>query len=234
MNNKKYIKKRIVVLLSMVIVAGTLMCLGTANEVHAAGTVKDINFGVPGVTNPGTPDNSSRWGNGEGSYVYFGNYFQETTVKEPIKWRVLDTSEGNRLFLMSDKILDCQIFNTNATVPTANEWQGSGMQYWLNLTFPAQAFGTIEQAAIETTTKAEGETLWWEWYNPVVGARSSAVNDKIFILSANEVNGVNGFAGDGMACQNSQYVGIMEGKNDMSRRVTATTYAKSRDRKSVV
>ncbi|MFV0528716.1 MAG: InlB B-repeat-containing protein [Lachnospiraceae bacterium] len=45
---------------------------------EASGTIKDVMLGIQGIHNPQEPaDNDAPWGNGAGSYVWFGTYEQD-------------------------------------------------------------------------------------------------------------------------------------------------------------
>lgn len=95
----------------------------------------NIDGTIAGIHNPGQPAQANaKWAAGRGSYVYFGNYWQNDTngdgkadssdTKEQVKWRVLsvenDSQKGihwnsntnpDSLFLMSDRVLDCIRYN---------------------------------------------------------------------------------------------------------------------------
>lgn len=119
--------------------------------------IKNVNLGIVGINNPEQPlYNTDYWSRNNGSYIYFGNYYQNNSMsKEPIKWRVLSNSNksnpvlssGNSLLLMSDKVLDVVMFNEDFrkvesqynkfekdvdTTYKANDYLHSNLRYWLN------------------------------------------------------------------------------------------------------
>lgn len=123
--------------------------------------------------------------------VYFGTYWQNDTngdgiadqndAKEPIKWRVLQV-DGDDVFLMSDKNLDCQKYNNNEVDIT---WETCSLRTWLYSNFYRKAFSTAEQNAIKVTTVENGK-------NEVYGTSGGkATEDKVYIPSIKEVTNTN-------------------------------------------
>ena len=127
--------------------------------------------------------------------VYFGTYWQNDTngdgvadqndAKEPIKWRVLQV-DGDDVFLMSDKNLDCQKYNNNEVDVT---WETCTLRTWLYSNFYRKAFSTEEQNAIKVTTVVNDK-------NEVYGTSGgNTTKDQIYIPSIKEVSNTNyGFA----------------------------------------
>lgn len=74
---------------------------------------------------------------GDGDYRYF--------KWDPIKWRVLQ-NDGNTLFVMEDKGLDCRQFHYSPW--TDLKWIESSFRSWMNNTFYSTAFSTDERKAI--------------------------------------------------------------------------------------
>ncbi len=84
--------------------------------------------------------NPSRDANGYVTWdcVWFGNYWQNDTnsdgktnkedKKQPIKWRVLSVNDED-IFLLSDKVLDWQQYNT---IQRSVSWEESTLNSWLN------------------------------------------------------------------------------------------------------
>ena len=70
--------------------------------------------------------------------IEFGHYLQEDTngdgkvdekdEKQPIKWQIL-SKNGNDLFLLADKALDCKAYNETYTGVT---WETCTLRTWLN------------------------------------------------------------------------------------------------------
>lgn len=123
--------------------------------------------------------------------VYFGTYWQNDTngdgvadqndAKEPIKWRVLQV-DGDDVFLMSDKNLDCQKYNNNEVDVT---WETCTLRTWLYSNFYRKAFSTEEQNAIKVTTVVNDK-------NEVYGTSGgNTTKDKIYIPSIKEVTNTN-------------------------------------------
>lgn len=127
---------------------------------NSTAKVRNINLNTLGINNPEViTAGSNYWSDGSGSYVYYGNYFQENVMnKTPIKWRVLSMNSDstgntsgapNSMLLMSDNILDNVLFNEsfeeyendlykkekdNRTSYFANDYINSNLRYWLNST----------------------------------------------------------------------------------------------------
>lgn len=128
--------------------------------------------------------------------VYFGTYWQNDTngdgvadqndAKEPIKWRVLQV-DGDDVFLMSDKNLDCQKYNNNEVDVT---WETCSLRAWLFSNFYRRAFSTAEQNAIKVTTVVNDK-------NEVYGTSGGkATEDKVYIPSIKEISNTKyGFDG---------------------------------------
>ena len=123
--------------------------------------------------------------------VYFGTYWQNDTngdgiadqndAKEPIKWRVLQV-DGDDVFLMSDKNLDCQKYNNKEVDVT---WETCSLRTWLYSNFYRKAFSTAEQNAIKVTTVVNDK-------NEVYGTSGgNTTKDKIYIPSIKEVTNTN-------------------------------------------
>ena len=97
---------------------------------------------------------------------------------EPIKWRVLQ-SENGEAFLLSDVILDKQLYNENDKYVT---WEKSSLRAWLNEKFINRAFSDEEKEKINITEIVNQD-------NPVYGTEGgNNTFDKIFLLSLSEVS----------------------------------------------
>lgn len=75
---------------------------------------------------------------------YFGRSPYRYFKWERIKWRVLENN-GNELFIMADKGLDCQRYNKETIAAT---WEACTLRHWLNRDFYRDAFSSSEQQAI--------------------------------------------------------------------------------------
>src|SRR5574344_2475841 len=98
--NGKVFKKTLGIVLSAVmLVSGITFMPGSAVEVQAAATTKDVNLGFGGISNPtSTESSATAW---TGSKVYYGNKL----------WRVLDDSG----FLLSEDLLETKAYNDTYT-----------------------------------------------------------------------------------------------------------------------
>ena len=97
---------------------------------------------------------------------------------EPIKWRILQ-SENGEAFLLSDVILDKQLYNENDKYVT---WEKSSLRAWLNKKFINTAFSDEEKEKINITEIINQD-------NPVYGTEGgNNTFDKIFLLSLSEVS----------------------------------------------
>ena len=146
---------------------------------------------------------------------------------EPIDWRVLDPATGlvmcetvidsqpysNTIYRNGDGIYDC--FNDSSYKNYASDYETSSIRKWLNNDFYNTAFTDSEKQEISTTT------LNNDGYYTSVGITgyekldSNSTNDKIFLLSYNEVRNSNyGFSSSATAY-------------DTARRAQGSDYAKS-------
>ncbi len=120
--------------------------------------------------------------------IYFGNYYQsKSSIKEPIKWRVLSVN-GNDAFLLADQNLDAKPYNEEYTSVT---WATCTLRTWLNDTFLNTAFTSAEQAAIKNTTVVNDDN---PYYDTEGGVNTT---DKVYLLSIAEAsNTAYGFNGE--------------------------------------
>lgn len=155
------------------------------------------------------------------------NYYKDTSYWfefEAIDWRILDPDTG---LIMSETIIDSQAysntiyysnyeyFNDSLCENYANDYKTSSIRQWLNDDFYNTAFSNIEKKEINSTTlnNAGMSTLaGWTGYEKY---DSKPTNDKIFLLSWDEV-------------QNSNFGFSSEGRdNDVARIAYGSDYAKS-------
>ena len=121
-----------------------------------------------------------------GDTVFFGNYEQDNNTsngKEKIEWLVL-AKEKNRLFLISQYVLDYQKFDSAYDVDkdwdAAVTWENCSLRKWLNKTFLNAAFNSNEQSIIiDSTVTADPNPE----YNTPAGNNTK---DKVFLLSIAE------------------------------------------------
>ena len=122
---------------------------------------------------------------------------------EPIDWRVLDPATG---LVMCETIIDSQpysntfysngggaydYFNDSSYTNYASDYETSSIRQWLNTDFYNTAFSSAQQKIVKSTT------LNNDGYYTSVGTTgyekldSNSTNDKIFLLSYNEVRNSN-------------------------------------------
>ena len=235
---KNLSKRGLAIILSLVMVIGFVpeMIKPVMTKAASDPQVRNLNIGTTGINNPKSialDSGTSSWSKGDGSYVYFGEYYQKGDgTKDPIKWRVLDKDRDDMegMLLLSDNALEAILFHSPAP-PAApnNTWSTSEVKRWLNsegsLSFrqnvPAagflnEAFNGTEQSAINRTTKESGITLW---IGSGSGLNAPALdNNKIFLLSAEEADSKEyGFANNS---------GL--GEPNTTRVIPATDYAKNK------
>lgn len=115
-----------------------------------------------------------------GDKFTFGEYEQDnkTETKEKIEWLVIDR-ESDRALVISVYGLDAIPYNEKGGETT---WETSSAREWLNGTFLSEAFTEKEAKAIISASVEPDK-------NPEYNVSSgNAVNDKIFLLSINQVN----------------------------------------------
>ncbi len=235
---KRKVSERSLALLLAVTLLTGLLPIGTGVKSRAAEQItlrnprfiKTTQEVAPGTSekkelkNPTMENGVTTW-----DCIWFGNYWQEDTngdgkadkndAKQPIKWRVL-LVDGDDVFLLADKNLDCQKYNDTDTGVT---WEMCTMRSWLNGygasantsgkdysddNFLDNAFSGSEQSAIRTTNVVNDD-------NPEYGTEGgNNTSDKVYLLSIDEAtNPAYGFASD-------------DSKYDEGRRANDTEYAK--------
>jgi hypothetical protein len=122
-----------------------------------------------------------------GEIIAFGAYAHTAgaTDRTPIQWRVLSNSFPE-LFLLSEYILDCKRFHGELVDIT---WAGCDLRKWLNGEFYHAAFSSDEMRLIVTSPCTDN------------GQDSPDTDDKVFLLSVLEVQGLTG-----KRCQDPQCV----------------------------
>ena len=208
---QKTLKRIMVLIMSVVMVVGTVYLPGEAMTVKAQNATKTITgLGVGDISNPVTTEGiSERWGKETWDYkvkiskwdtVEFGSYPQESNGKggffvEPIEWRVLSVSDGD-LFLLADKGLDAKNYNENESGVT---WETCTLRKWLNAlddyegddqAFLNVAFTEEEKAAI-----ALSEVVNLDCWDGTPGGNDT--RDYLYLLSYDEAKNADyGFVTD--------------------------------------
>ena len=141
------------------------------------------NGSIAGLSNPKQPQSAAD--NWNGSYLYFGSYQNGSADDiQNIRWRILQ-EEDQRLFLLSDKVLDCVPYSSGTD--RTNVWKDSELRKWLQDTFYNQAFTEQEKSAVLETNKETGTKLSYL-------DAPSLTGERVFALSAEEaVNPEYGF-----------------------------------------
>lgn len=81
----------------------------------------------------------------------------ENDTKQPIKWQIL-SKDGDDLFLLADKALDCKLYNDEYTAVT---WETCTLRTWLNNEFLNTAFSKAEQKGITTTNVVNADNPFY-------------------------------------------------------------------------
>lgn len=120
-----------------------------------------------------------------GEIITFGNYPQNADGADviPIKWRVLQNS-GSELFILSEYILDCKRYHGKSVDIKWRDcvditWHDCDLRKWLNDEFYNIAFTATEKEFIKTTHCTDN------------GEGSPDTEDKVFLLSVNEIKDVS-------------------------------------------
>ena len=144
---------------------------------------------------------------------------------DPIRWRVIE-QDGSRVFLMADKLLDCQPFHEEDGAVT---WETSTVRSWLNgysgkqntAGRDYQGIGFLDKAFSQKEREAILQTQVHNHPNSYYGTDSgSDTEDAVFLLSNEEV-----FSSDA-AAEHGFYAA--SGKDDPAKRFRSTMYAKCR------
>ena len=148
---------------------------------------RSIRLGTSGIRSPKASVSRDKVAHIPNSYIYFGTY-----NNTPIKWRVLDASKANDgttngMFLLSEYLLASGLrFNGNGG--TENKYQGSEVQKWcIDFANNSNNFSTLEQGAMLGITKKDEVTTAFPREYYIWGDSSLSVNDKMFLLSVQEV-----------------------------------------------
>ena len=142
-------------------------------------------------------------------YIWMDSATYHYFKYEPIKWRVLKI-DGKDVFLLADKALDDQMYNSELVSIT---WEESTVRSWLNGIFLNSAFTSSERSAIKTTDVVNDNNIS---YGTAGGNNTS---DKIFFLSENEVYHSNTVPKYGFTKDSGTY--------DEGRRCKSSTFAKA-------
>ncbi len=125
---------------------------------------------------------------------------------EPIKWRILEESEGIALILCESIIANKRYDDSS------NNYANSEIRAWLNNEFYTKAFTALQQELIQITEVDNSVYSTGYSSNPYVCANT---NDKIFLPSYREmVNSAYGFSSDYSA-------------NDAARRRLTSDYSRA-------
>ena len=172
--NGKVFKKTLgIVLSAAMLVSGMTFMPGSAVEVQAAATTKDVNLGFGGISDPtSTGSSATAW---TGSKVYYGDKL----------WRVLDDSG----FLFSEDLLETKVYHDTLLGIT---WENCTLRSYLNdQTFLNSKFTETEKDAIKDTLVTNGSNLDYST------AGGNNTTDKLFLLSLAEVRNTDyGFGSD--------------------------------------
>ena len=154
--------------------------------------------------------------------VAFGNYWQEDTnndgkadkndSKQPIIWQVLEKYDDGTALVISDKILDKQIYFNGRDVDGGKKdysctWETSDIRNWLNDEFFYDAFSSTERTALRKLNVVNNDNGTTDGGNDT--------QDNVFLPSLDELkNASYGF--------NSDY-----NYKDQARISKATSYART-------
>ena len=117
--------------------------MATSTATDARGINLNVDGKIAGVINPGQPTTREQsWGNGEGNYIYYGNYYQSNSndPNEPVRYRVLDNANSSKeggnadsILLWSDKIMDViPYWESKQSINGEDIWTDSLVRKWLN------------------------------------------------------------------------------------------------------
>lgn len=117
-----------------------------------------------------------------GDTVFFGAYEQDNNTsngKEDVAWLVL-AKENNKIFVISEKGLDCQPYNIEQYANVT--WETCTLRKWLNTDFINSTFSSDEKTKIPTVTVSADKNHGYS-ANP-----GNATQDQVFLLSITEAN----------------------------------------------
>lgn len=175
--------KRIMLILSLIVLLGTSIVLANAYDVLKISSAKRVG------------DYSADVSVDSMDAVTFGHYNQNSLYeKEPIEWIVLD-EQDNKYLLLSKYILTCRDYHD---VEENVTWEKCALRRWLNTTFLNTAFDINEKNKILTTSIINSKN---------VDQGTSAGNDtqdKIFLLSVDEIRK---YFGNGTKEKNGYVIG---------------------------
>ncbi|MBQ6361694.1 MAG: hypothetical protein IJJ25_11210 [Lachnospiraceae bacterium] len=109
--------------------------------------------------------------------IWFGNYYQtSSSVKEPVKWRVLNVS-GSDALILADVNLDCVPYHDAYDYVT---WEDCSLRKWLNNDFLNAAFNAQEKLAVKTVTN---QTDISPFSNFTMSYGGNDTRDRVFCLA---------------------------------------------------
>lgn len=186
-----------------------------AGTVSSDGDVKEIAEGLDHTTTlkkktrPQT-ESVTTW-----DCVWFGNYLQDSDgnggfIKNPIKWRVLSV-EGDEALLLADKNLDRKVYQDEDAM-----WEESAIRKWLNGTgreaFLREAFTDAEQNAIYKKAVKNADIVNVDSDN--IDRVENDTQDKVFILSAQEIQNLDYGFPRGYSATNTRYAATTDYASD--------------------
>jgi len=121
-----------------------------------------------------------------GSIISFAKY----------NWRVLDV-QGDKVLLLTEDVIEKRQYNMQ---PTYITWEACALRKYLNGEF-LQKFTREEQSRIIETRASNPDNLWYGTHG------GKATNDKIFLLSLEEVDRYFGNSGDYQGKRRKEYNG---------------------------
>lgn len=203
-------KRVLSIILTLCLVAGLMPAVSLTAS--AADTDMAIMWGVSGIGDPVAPTGSDTLYTYD--YIYYGTYQQSSNGNngyntDPIKWRVLSAANTYKesatgtpktgLFLLSDIVLDQQVWNSNYIGDIYRDYGTSDIRTWLNGTgsdnFLYDAFSSGEQAGIAYTYVETADVAAYNDSTKIFKTTPTA--DKIFLLSNEDVqNSEYGFDDD--------------------------------------
>ena len=164
----------------------------------------------------------------DGKYIYFGRYPQDKATQsydgevcacsnnyckngeevyfkiQPIKWRILEESDGVAL-LLCENIIDMQNFGDGD-----NNYANSFIRYWLNEDFLLKAF-TKEEGQLILTTNVDNSVLSTGF--DVNQYTCEDTQDKVFLLSYKEAFELYGLQNIDRKKESTQYAFFMSGSD---------------------
>ncbi len=120
-----------------------------------------------------------------GSLITIGRYPRGIIGRQPLRWRVLDTFDDDKLLVVTETVIDSMLFQKlrppEERLAQKDTWRDSDIRKWLNGDFFNKTFTKSEKERIYTCSIECGP-----YHNGIFGCYRT--EDRVFLLSSSEAD----------------------------------------------